>query len=1303
MRQLVPNLILENYLVGSYHGEFPAVGLFVDISGFSTLTDSLMQHGQQGAEVLAQIMLRVFGPPSRSIQAQGGFIVGYAGDAFTALFPLGAEPLLTLRRALAVAWAIQAQMTAEPFQATEYGEFPISAKVGLALGETAWGILRSRDGERATYYFRGTAITAAAAAEHHAKAGEIVITQRFYEQVLEKVQVEPVAGDFRLLSIEGDLPAARPVPASPPSAQAMCAFFPENLLYKDLRSEFRQALNLFISLPELPTLALETFIESVFELQALYGGLFTRIDYGDKGCNLLLFWGAPHAYENDIERALNFILDLRAQVDFKFSAGITYYISRAGFMGSDLMEEYTCYGWGINLAARLMLTAARGEIWLDERVAKRAEQRFQVDFIGEQTFKGFAHPQKVFTLRGRKDSAESFFQGVMVGRDDELRALASFVAPLWEGKYAGSLRIWGDPGIGKSRLVHEFRTSQVFVRHKTLWGLCQSDQILREPFNPFSYWLRHYFNLSDSHDEISNKNNFELKLSGLLEATPDPALAAELDHARSFLAALVDLYWPDALYTQMDARGRYDNTFIALMALVKAESLRQPVIIFIEDAQYLDEDSSALVQALMRSLKAGPALYPVAILSTARREGAALPLDRSLCEQQLDLDRLSNSALAQLAQSILGSLPAVDLLELLEERADGNPFFAEQILRYLREESLLESGTEGWSASKKSYAATIPTDIKAVLIARLDQLTREVRNVIQTASVLGREFETRILAEMLRDDSSLAGEIQQAEQAAIWSALNEIRYIFKHAMLRDAAYLMQMQVRRQELHALAVEALENVFAGQLEAHFGELAYHAEQAQLIDKACAYLEQAGDQARNSFQNVTAAAYYTRALLLLAPEATAAQYRFRLALNDVYSQIGDREKQKHNLAQLQQLAGGEVRKQAEVANLETSFLDEIGEHHSAFEKAKETISLAREAGDDETVVCAHVYCLDVLYKLDAGNEVKAYAEAGLSLARQIGFQEGEAQLLNIYGLFALKQREPEAARARLERSLEIYLLTNNLRRQAYPLANLGMVASYLGDYAAAQTYYEKSLAISREVGHRAGESLILQNLGWILGMRGDYQAARAHLERSLRLSRETGHRTSELYALINLSACTETLGEAETAFQSAYKALILARETSDRNGEAWAQTYLGHSLSALGRLEAARTAYLSSLNLRSALKQTVLATEPAAGLARLALEGGDLSVAQRYLQATLEHLETGGTLDGTDQPLRIYQTCYLVLRRAGHKKATSILEMAYQALMKRVDLIADEPLRRNFLEKVPYHREILRAWEASGSGLD
>jgi tetratricopeptide (TPR) repeat protein len=213
----------------------------------------------------------------------------------------------------------------------------------------------------------------------------------------------------------------------------------------------------------------------------------------------------------------------------------------------------------------------------------------------------------------------------------------------------------------------------------------------------------------------------------------------------------------------------------------------------------------------------------------------------------------------------------------------------------------------------------------------------------------------------------------------------------------------------------------------------------------------------------------------------------------------------------------------------------------------------------------------------------------------------------------------------------------------------------------------------------------------------MQGDYETARAYLERSLRISRETGHRTSELYSLINLSAYSEILGEYEKAISYAEQALSIAREIVDRPGEAWALTYLGHGLQSLKRYSDAQSAYQGALELQNAMNQPALATEPGAGLARVALELGDLSAAQDHVDTILVHLDGGSSLDGTDEPLRVYLSCYLVLKAVKNERAASILETAHKILLERANKIKNESLRHTFLENVPYHREILVAWEA------
>src|SRR5690554_5587060 len=181
MHRVVPELIVENYRAGRYSGQFPAVAMFLDLSGFSTMTDTLMQHGQHGAEVLASLMHGVFDPLVESIFDYGGKIVGFAGDGIMALYPVEDDAHSVALRALTSAHLIQKRFQEQSSRQTDYGAFSIYAKIGLGCGSVSWCILRSSHEDQAAYYFRGSAVEESAEAEHHARPGEILLTPSVHE------------------------------------------------------------------------------------------------------------------------------------------------------------------------------------------------------------------------------------------------------------------------------------------------------------------------------------------------------------------------------------------------------------------------------------------------------------------------------------------------------------------------------------------------------------------------------------------------------------------------------------------------------------------------------------------------------------------------------------------------------------------------------------------------------------------------------------------------------------------------------------------------------------------------------------------------------------------------------------------------------------------------------------------------------------------------------------------------------------------------------------------------------------------
>lgn len=441
MRNLTPDFILRNLTSESRHDKLQAVVLFVDTSGFTPLTARLMTHGKEGAEVLADIMLKIFDPLINSVYAHGGFVANFAGDAFTAIFPEVNEQ--STLRALAAGEEIRRFVTDSPQQETTYGHFDFSVRVCVAAGAVSWMIWSSMPEEQRTidqrgnrlsqtsaFSFMGEAIDLAVQGENYAEPGELLITRtladKFLDTSVNLLTLEPLEsladGAFEYLSVN-NIREMQPAPISLELLDSSTEthlereasyFFPRDLLKMSTQGEFRTVYSLFLTVPTMSNQRGNQFMSLVFRLLNQYGGYLCRVGrFGGSvtGTSLLFFWGAPTSYENDEARALNFLLDLRDESKVPIRAGITYGMVYAGFVGSQQREEYTCYGTSVNLASRQMGSAEPNQIFLDTETARRADAQFDLSLAGHYTFKGFAEELAVFELRGRRKRSHRFTYG----------------------------------------------------------------------------------------------------------------------------------------------------------------------------------------------------------------------------------------------------------------------------------------------------------------------------------------------------------------------------------------------------------------------------------------------------------------------------------------------------------------------------------------------------------------------------------------------------------------------------------------------------------------------------------------------------------------------------------------------------------------------------------------------------------------------------------------------------------------------------------------------------------------------------
>jgi len=312
MQNLIPNYIAEKFQKNIFSGEFTAVTMFLDISGFTAMTERLMLEGKEGAEILSQIINNVFEPVIAEVYDAKGFISTFAGDAFTAIFPNAENTESKINCAL----RINNIFKSIGRQKTKYGVFELFVKIGLSFGKAEWAIVGNESHK--TFYFGGDAINACAYSEHHCEQTDIVLDEHIIKTLPQEL-VKDIPhnkkhiklSDFKF-EFKDAKNAAEQFEIKEISKKTLRSFMPDQAINMSQQGEFREVAAVFISFKEFSAReSLNKFVSEIITVCDLQGGYFNKMDFGDKGGVILVVFGAPVSYENNLTRALNFLSQIR--------------------------------------------------------------------------------------------------------------------------------------------------------------------------------------------------------------------------------------------------------------------------------------------------------------------------------------------------------------------------------------------------------------------------------------------------------------------------------------------------------------------------------------------------------------------------------------------------------------------------------------------------------------------------------------------------------------------------------------------------------------------------------------------------------------------------------------------------------------------------------------------------------------------------------------------------------------------------------------------------------------------------------
>jgi tetratricopeptide (TPR) repeat protein/class 3 adenylate cyclase len=1189
LKNLIPYFIQHQFQQKNNHGYFNAYTMFIDLSGFTPLTETLMERGNEGAEELSIILNKVFEPMVSLVYRRNGFIPYFAGDAFTAIFP---------KKEMRHPWEIilTAQELRDFFNKkevweTRFGAFEIRIKIGLACGNVEWGIVGEETHK--SYYFRGDAIDDCAASEHYAQQQDIILSNHLQKELtIANGHFKPIANGFYKLVKDfapSNTIAYKDNQPKNLSVKVAQSFLLDPVIKFNQQGEFRSVITVFISFEGANNhRVLNSFVSAVVNAFYKFSGYFKEVDFGDKGGVMVGFFGAPVSFENNAERALELITeineavhDLQKKSNLRYRVGITSGVAYAGIVGGIERCQYAVVGNRVNLAARLMMKADWGDILVDREIQKSRNFRFK--HKGDIHYKGILHNVPTYVLKGRNISDEPIYNGKIVGRDKELQQLKNFTQQVFKNNKLGLAYVYGEAGIGKSRISFELKKH--FQKEAGIsWFSCQADQILRKPFNPFVYFLKNYFEQSPENSKIDNRTAFERRFQWLLNDIgkikhPDAKdIYLEISRTRSVLAAQIGIRYPDSLWEQLDAKGRYQNILIAIITIFKAEALIRPLLIELEDGHWFDENSMELLTEIVRQLKD----YPVCLLTTSRyKDDGTKPL---LIAQSsidaikpslliVDLKFLDPDALKDFVVNRMKGDIDQEFFELLLRSANGNPFYAEQILEYFTESDLLEKEDGVWHIRDKSIK--VSSSINSILMARIDRLSSLVKETVKAAAVIGREFELPVLTEVMisqhyfeeNDHNALdllKAQIKTAEQGQIWRAMNELRYIFKHSLLREAVYEMQLRTRLRELHFLIAKAIEKVYADNLSEKYLDLSFHYEHADAKDIHNEYTKKAADYARKNFQNKQALSLYDKLLNNLKAEKgnELEIVKIQLRKASILELIGEWSVCEKILVEAITIAP--TLNQASIAGQAYNNFGNLLMLKGQYEKAQTHLEKAahffQKIDDGYGIFKVYGNLGNLYFRQGRYKKAEEFFIKSIRLSEQYDYTAANAQIVANLGLTYMNEGNYEEGIRWQQSQLEICKQAKDKQGMATLYTNMGIVHFEQGDYDAALKCYTEGLALSQELGNKQLTAIATGCIGSVYERKGDYQKAMHHFEKDLELVKELGDKQGIAITLGLIGDLHTVKGEFDKAIQYLERQLALCRELSYQKGIAKAVNTLG-----------------------------------------------------------------------------------------------------------------------------------------------
>jgi adenylate cyclase len=909
------------------------------------------------------------------------------------------------------------------------------------------------------------------------------------------------------------------------------------------------------------------------------------------GDGIMAIFGAPIAHEDHAPRACYAALQMLDDVaeyaaELRRAKGLNF-STRIGINSGEVVAgaigqgggAYTAIGHTVGLAQRMEALAEPGRAYLTEHTAELVRGYLDLRDLGEFEIKGASRPIQVFELAGlgqarsRLDLARERGFSRFVGREREMQALEAALAQARTGRGA-AVGVVAEPGIGKSRLCHEFaercRGEDVEVFEAQAQAHGQST-----PFMPILQMLRSLFGIGDSEPEQLTRE----KIAGRTLLL-DPSFADDLPLLFDFLG-VPD---PDRPVPKMSPEGRQLALGEVVCRLASNPRRQKTLVLVIEDLHWIDEGS----QTMLGNLIAGMETNNTMVLVNFRPEYHPAWADSPVYEE-LDLQPLTRADTRELLRDLTGDDPSLDGLdEPIHERTGGNPFFIEEIVRELAESGYLEGERGNYRLARPIEDAGVPVTVQAILAARIDRLDPAAKRLLQVASVVGKEVSGQALGLAAELDEE---EMEEALRGLIGAGfLYEAEmypqrvFAFRHPLTREVAYGTQLAEQRAATHAAAARALMQLNPDRLDELSALIADHLCQGGETLEAARWSARAAYWAGHSRpgdalrlwrtvmelvaelpqdEETDALAILSRLLQLQYAWRVGMELDEQARLMDEAEEIATRRGDLHSLVLLRM-----------ATSARPGIPHHVDEWMAAIEEANQ---LADRSGDRNLRVAiraagayAYLCAGDFAGYERALNEMVELAEGDPAVGAGIILHSPMAWAEMGKGMVRREQGDLDGAGELFERALRIALDADDAETASWVRSNQAGLLAMKGDTEAALAVARRNCELTERIGEVFSRSLAIANLAWAQLAAEEHEDALKSIEEADRIYREAmkvGGEMEGWRSQLRAQALTG-LGRVEEAVEEAEWATRVSRERGLRWSLPLSLLALGRALSAAGR---------------------------------------------------------------------------------------------------------------------------------------